>query len=621
MAGSRGIRAGRAFVELGVSDRLSAGLRRAQRRLQAFGAGVRQVGLRLVAAGVAALAPLAATVRIFAKAGDELEKMSRRTGVSVEALSELGFAAEQSGADLETVEKGVKTMQRAIVDLGRGLSTQVDAFGALGLTLKDLQNLKPEEQFKIIADRLSQVEDATTRAGLAAQLFGRAGTRLLPLFEQGAAGMEALQLEARRLGLTISTETARDTARLTDAFNIVRRVLKVTAITVGSTLAPALERAAKFVTRIAIVTSAWIKQNKQAVVTAAKIALTVVAVGSALVAVGLLLALAGTAFGGLAAIVTTAAAVVGAVTAAFGFLVSPIGLVIAAVALATVAFLKFSGGGSKALEFLGDKFRALKGIVSKTLGGIGDALAAGDIALAAKVLWAGLRLTFLEGTKEISESFASAFLVMRLVMVDALAIMQRLWTSFASGVQSVWEKTVNAVAKGVTVVLGVFDSSLDVEAANRQLDADSRANLDAISKRTEAELKRINEIRDLSTAGVLDDAAKKMQERIDALKQAKDDLDTLLKEARDKRDAAGAQDTAAPSSGRDRFSDFIDEFDAIGEGIKRSIETRGTFNALAAQGLASGATAADRTAKATEQTAINTLRIRQALNAGGATFA
>jgi len=620
MAGSRGIRAGRAFVELGVSDKLSAGLRRAQRRLQAFGAGVRQVGLRLVAAGAAALAPLGLAVRIFAKAGDELEKMSRRTGVSVEALSELAFAAEQSGADLETLEKGVRTMQRAVNDLGRGLSTQVDAFGDLGLAIEDLQGLSPEEQFKLIADRLSQVADATTRAALAQQIFGRAGTRLLPLMEQGAAGMEALQLEARRLGLTISTETARDAARLTDAFNIVRRVLKVTAITVGSALAPALERTAKFITRIAVVTNAWIKQNKQAVVTAAKIALGVLAVGAALIAVGLLLALAGAAFGGLAAIVTGVGAVIGSVVAAFGFLISPIGLVIAAVALATVAFLKFSGGGSKALEFLGDKFGALRGIVSKTLGGIGDALAAGDIALAAKVLWAGLKLTFLEGTKEISESFASAFLVMRLVMVDALAIMQRLWTSFASGVQSVWEKTVNAVAKGVTVVLGVFDSSLDVEAANRQLDADSMANLDAIAKRTEAELKRINEIRDLSTAGVLDDAANKMQDRIDALKQAKDDLDKLLKEAKNARDASDAADANAPKK-PNRFDAFIDKFDAIGEGIMRSVETRGTFNALAAQGLASGADAADRTAKATEQTAINTLRIRQALNAGGATFA
>jgi hypothetical protein len=37
MPNTRGIRAGRAFVELGVNDRLTRGLRRAQRQLRAFG--------------------------------------------------------------------------------------------------------------------------------------------------------------------------------------------------------------------------------------------------------------------------------------------------------------------------------------------------------------------------------------------------------------------------------------------------------------------------------------------------------------------------------------------------------------------------------------------------------
>ena len=40
MANTRGIKAGRAYVELGVGDKLTAGLKRAQARLRAFGTGV-----------------------------------------------------------------------------------------------------------------------------------------------------------------------------------------------------------------------------------------------------------------------------------------------------------------------------------------------------------------------------------------------------------------------------------------------------------------------------------------------------------------------------------------------------------------------------------------------------
>ncbi|HLO40883.1 MAG TPA: hypothetical protein VK176_07660 [Phycisphaerales bacterium] len=47
MADTRGIRAGRAFVELGVSDRLSSGLKAAQKKLEAFGEGLRSIGTKM----------------------------------------------------------------------------------------------------------------------------------------------------------------------------------------------------------------------------------------------------------------------------------------------------------------------------------------------------------------------------------------------------------------------------------------------------------------------------------------------------------------------------------------------------------------------------------------------
>ena len=58
--------------------------------------------------------------------------MAKRTGFSTEALSELRFAAEQSGADLGTLEKGVKRMQSTLLDAELGLSTAVDALETAG---------------------------------------------------------------------------------------------------------------------------------------------------------------------------------------------------------------------------------------------------------------------------------------------------------------------------------------------------------------------------------------------------------------------------------------------------------------------------------------------------------
>ena len=139
MAAGGAIRAGRAFVELfGKDEQLTRVIKRAQKKLQAFGAGVRRIGRAFAAIGMAGLAPLLASVKVFSSSGDALDKMSRRTGVSVETLSELGFAAEQSGAGLESLEKGVRKMQQTVNDAERGLSTAKDALDDLGLSLVDL---------------------------------------------------------------------------------------------------------------------------------------------------------------------------------------------------------------------------------------------------------------------------------------------------------------------------------------------------------------------------------------------------------------------------------------------------------------------------------------------------
>lgn len=194
MADTRGIRAGRAFVELGVNDKLTSALKAAEKRLRAFGSSVRDIGLKLFAVGSAVTGAFLTTAKIFSDVGDALDKMAGRTGVGVEALSEIGFAAEQSGADMETLEKGLRAMQRTIVEAGSGSKTAADALGRLGLSVDELLALSPERQFKAIADQLARVTDPTIRAATALDIFSRAGTQLLPLMAEGAAGIEALHL-------------------------------------------------------------------------------------------------------------------------------------------------------------------------------------------------------------------------------------------------------------------------------------------------------------------------------------------------------------------------------------------------------------------------------------------
>ena len=202
------------------TGKFNKGVDKADTRMGKFAAGVKKHGkmiaLAFIAIGTAATATALKIVKDYAKAGDEIQKMALRTDFATESLSEFKHALELSGASLETLEKGVKKMAKTIVDAADGLATYVRAFDRMGLSAEELINLAPEKQFEKITMALAAMENPTLRAATAQEVFGRAGTALLPMLAQGAEGIAAMRQEARDLGLVFDQEAADAAAKFND---------------------------------------------------------------------------------------------------------------------------------------------------------------------------------------------------------------------------------------------------------------------------------------------------------------------------------------------------------------------------------------------------------------------
>src|SRR5262249_26293279 len=153
-------------------------------------AGLQSVGTKMMGLGAALKAPLVASAKLFADFGSELHDMSLRTGASVEALSEMAFVAKVTGGSMEALEVGLKKMQKAIASGEDELGKPIKAFDQLGISAKKLAALAPDQQLAEIGGRLALIKDPAMRAALALQIFGKAGTGLLPMFEDGRAGFE-----------------------------------------------------------------------------------------------------------------------------------------------------------------------------------------------------------------------------------------------------------------------------------------------------------------------------------------------------------------------------------------------------------------------------------------------
>ena len=115
----------------------------------------------------------------------------------------------------------------------------------------NVTSLSPDQQFKLIADRLSRIEDPTLKAAMAMKVFGKSGTQLLPLMAGGAKGIEELQQRARELGLTISKEDADAATLFGDTLDDLWKSIKAGVFAIGAALAPMLTdliaKAIKFV--------------------------------------------------------------------------------------------------------------------------------------------------------------------------------------------------------------------------------------------------------------------------------------------------------------------------------------------------------------------------------------
>ena len=585
MASSSAVRAGQAYVEVGTDNgKLNAGLRSAGDRLKAWGGSVALIGAKIAGVGGVITGLFTTASSQAAKMGAELVGMSERTGFSVEALSELKFATAEVGTSMTALESAAGRLGKTMLNAIQGNKEARQAFANLGLSVADLQGLQPEKQFEVIAQRLSAVNDPSLRAAAAMEIFGTAGAELLPLLNKGAAGIEALRQKARDLGLSMSGEDALAAKEYGDGIRSLSNVIGMAwaklgraAIPIAQTVVPIFVDFTKVLTDAAKVAGDWFASNQKLVLWAVKIGAAIVAAGTAIVAIGSVLGGLGTILGVVAGGFATLGTVVSIVMGLIGAVLSPIGLLLAGLA-ALVGYLLYSSG---ALETLSSGFQTLKTDATAAFGGIADALKAGDIGMAMKVLWSVIKLEWTRGTNWISEIWdsmtsylvdrwaaaqqsVSSFFIkawggLQMIFIEIISGFLRGWIHLCNTMGDIWERLTAGfeiawlqIRAKIEPGLNMFEEANKIAeaAARRKLERDKAWDADIASVNREAQGKSdfiaddTQSTLDAMRAKYSDDQKKRSAARGDGaatalaeLNAAKSEFEASLQEAKDKRTA------------------------------------------------------------------------------------
>jgi hypothetical protein len=650
---ARDIRAGRAFVELFADDsQLVRGLKSAQSKLASWGTAIRSTGLKMMGLGSAIAAPLLASAKASASAGAALYDMSQRTGMSVESLSRLGFAADMTGMSMESAEVGIRRMQRVISASVNGNKAAAKSLSEVGLAASDLAGLSPEEQFGKISAAIIAIEDPTMRAGAAIKIFGRSGTELLPLM----SNLSALQAAGDNLGFTKSAADAKSAKEFSLVLQILAKSVKSLYNALGSAVGPTLKQWGKEIITIVLSARDWVKAHKDVIVSALKVGATIMAVGAGMV-------VAGYAFIGLSKVFGVLAGICGAVYTAFtvvgsvlGWLVAPAGGLIAIIAGIGVIFLYTSGAAADAINAITDGLSGLVDDCKTAFGAIAKALSGGDIALAAEIFWNLLRLEWAKGIGALQAAWNGLWTKIKLTANDAWTGLFVAWeclinemTRLLINARSLWDKAIaesktalsgyaigaKAVAQEIAIRL---NPTISKEDARDQIKDVRREAVGQLGEKYD-ELQDALKAADDLNAAMLQGAASKHDMEMKNILAEGDARDAQYKQSAADNQAAIQADidaargrlvnsettaNALPAkwSGGGKGLDveawlakaktaLSGAGDAIANHVGQS-KIIGTFNASAAFGFSAGG-AAERTARAAEATAKNTKDIAAAL--------
>lgn len=361
-------------LQLSADDaKLQRDLRKANKTIANYAKNTKQAFANIAKITAGASVAFAGLANQSIKAADEIAKSARNAGLNTTAYQELAVAFELGGSSAEALVKTTQALSRQVRDLGRGLSTQRDAFDALGLSFEGLVELSPEDQLLKVIAALQSMENVSERSAIAQQILGRAGKELGTIMSETAGSLAIARDRANDMGLSIGPKLLANAEKANDSLfllgksieaNFTKAILEALPVSGEyDDKIKAIGEAVQTLTLAFINFGAWVAQNSStiaaffAVYAGVKVAQGVIAMGVAFTA----LAAALTAYRTAATGAAVAQALLNPVAAAAGL--------VAAAGVAAGAYLLFKDDAEAvtvANDALGDSLQRVADLANGT---------------------------------------------------------------------------------------------------------------------------------------------------------------------------------------------------------------------------------------------------------------
>lgn len=177
-------------------------------------------GLKKGIAGLAAgltVGAFSAAIKNQLDIADAMGKTAERTGLAVKDVAGLKLAFDMSGVSSDKLETSLGKMAKNMAEGSK-------AFGAMGVQIKNADGTlrSTRDVLGDVADKFAGYRDGAEKTALAQELFGKSGTEMISVLNAGRAGLDEMDAQAKRLGLTLDEEATAKATQFNDTLTLLQ---------------------------------------------------------------------------------------------------------------------------------------------------------------------------------------------------------------------------------------------------------------------------------------------------------------------------------------------------------------------------------------------------------------
>jgi hypothetical protein len=162
-------------------------------------------------AGAFAVGALVKWANSSMNAADEIDNLTKQTGLNVEEVQALKIAAEEAGIGFETLRPTINQFRRALDQAMSGNQSMIKSLKTMGIQMDDIAGLTVGQSLDLVTSKMYEGRDSAEVMAESVKLLGSESTRVQAiLFELGEVGIGGLIDKYKEYMMAVEAVNAAD---------------------------------------------------------------------------------------------------------------------------------------------------------------------------------------------------------------------------------------------------------------------------------------------------------------------------------------------------------------------------------------------------------------------------